>query len=85
MDSFEAFCAYLASELKRVQGFQPLESAVPGTTFDELGFDSLHIVEATMVTEELFDVALSDREIEHCTTLGDLYNLAVKSVTRSVA
>jgi acyl carrier protein len=85
MNSFEAFCAYLASKLDRVNGLQPLESAVPTTTFDELGFDSLHLVEAAMVTEELFDVNISDKEVEDCTTIGDLYNHAVRLATRNVA
>ena len=85
MNSFEAFCAHLASMLDRVNGLQPLETAVPKTTFDELGFDSLHLVEATMATEQMFDVNISDQEVEHCTTIGDLYNHAVKLATRNVA
>lgn len=84
MTSFEAFCAYLASHLK-LSNTAMIEQAVLETTFDELGFDSLHIVEATMEAEKLFDVNVGDCEAHGCTTLGDLYNLCQRLAAHRAA
>ena len=42
------------------------------TTFDDLGADSLDIVEIVMAIEEEFDVEISDDEAEQAKSVGDV-------------
>ena len=39
---------------------------------DDLGADSLDVVELTMALEEMFDVEIPDEEIERIRTVGEL-------------
>jgi len=43
--------------------------------FDDLGADSLDIVELTLIFEEMFQVEISDDDLENCTSVGDIVNL----------
>jgi acyl carrier protein len=48
------------------------EEAVPGAGFiDDLGADSLDIVELVMSLEEEFDVEIPDEDAEKIQTIGD--------------
>lgn len=44
------------------------------TTFEDLGADSLDIVEIVMALEEEFDIEISDDEAENAKTVGDVVN-----------
>ncbi|SFN36559.1 acyl carrier protein [Proteiniclasticum ruminis] len=43
-------------------------------TFEDLGADSLDIVEIVMALEEEFDIEISDDEAEQAKTVGDVVN-----------
>lgn len=42
---------------------------------DDLGFDSLDIIEMTMAVEFEFDIILEDEELERINTVGELVKL----------
>ena len=44
------------------------------TSFEDLGADSLDIVELIMAIEEEYDVQVSDSEAEKAKTVGDVVN-----------
>lgn len=44
------------------------------TTFEDLGADSLDIVELIMAIEEEYDIQVSDDEAEKAKTVGDVVN-----------
>ncbi|HBT19163.1 MAG TPA: acyl carrier protein [Clostridiaceae bacterium] len=50
------------------------------TTFEDLGADSLDIVEIVMALEEEFDIEISDDEAENAKTVGDVVNYLVTVV-----
>lgn len=43
-----------------------------GTTFDQLGFDSLDKIELLMSVEEEYDVSVADEVAEQWQTVGDV-------------
>jgi acyl carrier protein len=48
------------------------EEVLPGASFfDDLGADSLDIVELVMSMEEEFDVEIPDEDVEKMRTIGD--------------
>ena len=48
------------------------EEIVPGASFiDDLGADSLDIVELVMAMEEAFDIEIPDEDAEKIQTIGD--------------
>jgi len=52
-----------------------LEEVVPGASFvDDLGADSLDLVELIMSMEEEFDIDISDEEAEKLVTVQDAFN-----------
>jgi acyl carrier protein len=57
------------------------ESITPFTTFEELGADSLDVVEATMELEAEFDVTVEGDEADAVRTVGD----AVRAVEQALA
>ncbi|MBE6871300.1 MAG: acyl carrier protein [Ruminococcaceae bacterium] len=44
------------------------------TTFEDLGADSLDVVELIMAVEEEFDVQVADEDAEGIETIGDVVN-----------
>ncbi len=48
------------------------EEVTMETTFDDLGADSLDIVEIVMAIEEEFDVEIADDEAEQAKSVGDV-------------
>jgi acyl carrier protein len=49
------------------------EEIVPGASFvDDLGADSLDIVELVMAMEEAFDIEIPDEDAEKVQTFGDV-------------
>ena len=67
---FEKLCAIIAEQFTINE-----ESITMDTTFiDDLGVDSLDVVELTMAIEEAFDVPeFDDALISELITVGDLY------------
>ena len=54
-------------------GVEDLETIKPETTFiDDLGADSLDIVELIMALEEEFDMEIPEEEAEKITSVGDV-------------
>ena len=52
-----------------------LEEVVPGASFvDDLGADSLDLVELIMSMEEEFDIDISDEEAEKLVTVQDAFD-----------
>ena len=52
-----------------------MEEVVPGASFvDDLGADSLDLVELIMAMEESFDIEISDDEAEKLQTVQDAIN-----------
>jgi acyl carrier protein len=52
-----------------------MEEVIPEASFvDDLGADSLDLVELIMSMEEEFDVEISDEDAEKITTVKDAYN-----------
>jgi len=68
---FEKISKLLAEQFSVEQ-----ESITMETTFEDLGADSLDLVELSMAMEELFDVGeLEDSEAANLHTVGDLVHL----------
>ena len=56
-----------------------LDEVVPGASFvDDLGADSLDLVELVMTMEEEFDVDISDEDAEKLVTVQDAINFVSK-------
>jgi acyl carrier protein len=50
----------------------------PESTFDDIGFDSLDIVEMAMDVEDEFDIRVTEEQFESCKTIGDVVTLVDK-------
>lgn len=50
------------------------------STFEDLGADSLDIVEIVMALEEEFDIEISDDEAEQAKSVGDVVNYLTTQV-----
>ena len=73
---FEKICDLLAEQFSIDE-----TSITMDTTFDDLGADSLDIVELSMALEENFDVGeLEDSEAANLHTVGDLVRLVQSRV-----
>ena len=59
------------------------ESISNDTKFEEIGADSLDIVELVMALEEEFDIEIPDASIEDITTVNDLVKF-IKGKTRKI-
>ena len=67
---FEALAEILAEQLSVDK-----ESITPDTSImDDLGADSLDLVEIIMAIEQDYDVEISDEDMENIHTVGDAYN-----------
>jgi acyl carrier protein len=59
------------------------DKVVPSATFvDDLGSDSLDIVELVMALEEEFDIEVSDEDAEKMITVEDTLNYILKQVAK---
>ena len=67
MDAFEKIKTVIVEQLGVDEDTVPLDSAF----VDDLGADSLDIVELIMVLESEFDMEIPDEEAEMITTVGD--------------
>jgi len=51
------------------------KTVTPASTFDELGIDSLDLVDIIMNTEEMFNIAIGEDIAGRLHTVGDLFNV----------
>lgn len=63
---FEKIAAYL-SDLLEI----PLEDIRPESTFEDLGIDSLDMVEMEMALEETMDLRLPEDEVQEFANVGE--------------
>lgn len=61
---------------------QVVEKLTLDTKFEDIGMDSLDVIELSMVFEEEFDIELSDRQIERVVTIEDALNLVKDTVSK---
>ena len=59
------------------------DSVTAETKFEDIGADSLDIVELVMALEEEFDIEIPDTSIEDITSVGDLVKF-IKGKTRKI-
>jgi len=52
--------------------------------FEDLGADSLDVIELTTTFEELFNVGISDDDLEQTTTVGNIIDLIDKKVSKNM-
>lgn len=69
-DTFEEVKAVIAEELEVEETQIQMESLI----VDDLGADSLDVVELIMRLEEKFDVEIPDEDAEKIQTVGDAVN-----------
>ena len=75
----ERICEIIAEQLS-----QDLEEVVPEASFiDDLGADSLDLVELVMHMEEEFDVEIPDEEAENIRTVQDAINYVKQHLNNS--
>ena len=67
MTYFEKLCGILSDEFQL-----ETESFTEETTFSEIGLDSLQLVDVVMRIEEVFQVEISDEEMEKFHSLSDV-------------
>ena len=53
-------------------GVHPSEMSAEASILEDLGADSLDVVELVMAMEEAFDIEISDEEAEDMRTVGDV-------------
>jgi len=53
-------------------GVDPTEMQSSASILEDLGADSLDVVELVMAIEEAFDIEISDEEAESMRTIGDV-------------
>lgn len=66
MDIFEKVAALVAKKLSVEE-----DELTPETTFEDLGADSLDVVELVMELEEEFDLTISDDDADKIKSIGD--------------
>ena len=66
---FEKIKSLLAEQLSLEE-----DTITLATRFEELGADSLDIVELVMAMEEEFDIQVEDEQVEKVQTVGDIVN-----------
>lgn len=60
------------------------EAIVPNASFvDDLGCDSLDVVELVMALEDEFDIEIPDEEVEKLVTVGDLAAYIAKKTMKA--
>jgi len=72
-DTFEDVKKTIAEELEVEESQITMESVI----VDDLGADSLDVVELIMRLEEKFDIEIPDEEAEKIQTVGDAVNFIV--------
>lgn len=76
----------IAERLKHIlveQGIKPVEIEETSRLEDDLGLDSLDVVEVVMAAEEEFEIEITDEEAEKLTTFGDAVKLVDSKLQKS--
>ena len=53
-------------------GVEPVDVTKDASILDDLGADSLDVVELVMILEEAFDIEVPDDAVEEMRTIGDI-------------
>ena len=61
-------------------GVDPAEMTASAKILDDLGADSLDVVELVMALEEAFDIEIPDEDAELMNTIGDVESYVAKRV-----
>jgi len=62
-------------------GVKPAEVTKDASILDDLGADSLDVVELVMALEETFDIEIPDDAIEEMRTIGDIQRFVESHVS----
>jgi acyl carrier protein len=66
-------------------GVDPAELLPEASILDDLGADSLDVVELVMALEEAFDIEVPDSDVEAMRTLGDVERYVVERTSAETA
>ena len=58
------------------------ETITDETTWEDLGADSLDVVELIMEFEKEYGIYIPDERVEHCYTIGEAYDLIKEIIDR---
>jgi acyl carrier protein len=62
-------------------GVEPSEVTKDASILDDLGADSLDVVELVMILEEAFDIEVPDDAVEEMRTIGDVQRFVESHVS----
>ena len=62
-------------------GVEPTEVTKDASILDDLGADSLDVVELVMALEEAFDIEIPDDAVEEMRTIGDIQRFVESHVS----
>jgi acyl carrier protein len=62
-------------------GVEPAEVTKDASILDDLGADSLDVVELVMALEEVFDIEVPDDAVEEMRTIGDIQRFVESHVS----
>ncbi|MGA2123521.1 MAG: acyl carrier protein [Acidimicrobiales bacterium] len=74
MDRNEAFAKFTEDTVE-VLAVDPSQVTVEASFADDLGADSLDLVELVMALEETFDIEVAEDELKEITTVGQAFDL----------
>ncbi|HTT58967.1 MAG TPA: acyl carrier protein [Acidimicrobiales bacterium] len=74
MDRNEAFAKFTEDTVE-VLAVDPSQVTVDASFSDDLGADSLDLVELVMALEETFDIEVAEDELKEITTVGQAFDL----------
>ena len=67
MDTFEQVCALMKERFELTD-----DMLSPDTTWEDIGADSIDLVDLISELEDAFDVSIPDEAIENLKTVGDI-------------
>jgi len=70
-------CTLVADQL----GVDVTEVTPEASIFDDLGADSLDVVELVLSLEDTFDIEVSDEEVEDMRTIGDIQQYVIGHIS----
>ena len=79
MDRNEAFAKFTDNTVE-VLAVDPSKVTMAASFGDDLGADSLDLVELVMGLEERFDIAVPEEDLENVTTVGQAVDLVMSKV-----
>lgn len=75
MDTFEKICSVIAERFELTE-----TTLTRDTTWEEIGADSIDLVDLISELEEVFGVSIPDEAIDDLRTVGDLVQFMEQSV-----